>query len=281
MEHDLDKLKLKTSSELDSDEKEFIKQNRDKLDEEDIDAYKDFLTDALPAEDEEDSSESDQSGDGDGTGEDAGGEKPPVTPETRTFKTEEEIKEFVVKTLTEQQKEEKQKAIDAATTVEEKKWVDENWRPKDWNEGIKTLKDIIKEELKEDTKKSEREQVEKVELVKKEWDTITKKNKLPKRDTEEGKKILQGVYDIGTKFGQTSLTNSYELWKAIPTDQGGGRDIGAIKKEKANEQRKAAAKISGDSPGGQKVSTVAPKNYQELRGKTQSQLIRDALKASS
>ena len=286
---DLDKLRLKTSDELNTDEKEFIKQNVDKLDDEDKEAYANFLVDQSESEESPAAgTETPAAGEGSGgnAGAGNGGSQPQTPPATGgyTFKNEDEAKAFVAKTLKEQKEKEeadKQKAIDAAKTPEEKKYVEDNWKPKDWNEALKVATKAAMDAIREETRNETAKQEETRKKFEEEWDGIVEKNKLPKRDTEEGTKILRQVYEIGIKYHQPNFTTAYELWSSIPTDKGGGLDTGKGIISKNSAQRQAAARVAGNTPSGQQGKTMSPKSYQELHGKSDSQLIREAAGGSS
>lgn len=268
---DLDEIRLKTSEELNDEEKSFLKENVDKLTDEDKEAYAGFLT-TKPEEN------SDDNGDGAGNGEDGGGVgaggKPPAP---YVFKSEDEARSFVAKTVSEEQAKQKQAAIDSARTPEEKLFVEKNWKPKDWNEGIKTIKDVVKQELKDEQAEETKKQETQRRAFESEWDGIVSANKLPKRDTEEGRKVLKSVYDIGIKYNQPNFTKAYELYKAIPKSQGGGLEVMV----NSSVQRNAAGKVVGNTPDGNKGKSVAPKSYGDLHNKSMSQLVRDAGKSLS
>lgn len=258
---DLDKLKLKTSDELNTEEKAFIKENVDKLSDEDKEAYADFLGagDQDPPQDPPaDPPADDPPAD------------PPDKPNGYTFKSEDEAKAFVAKQVAEENERQKQAAIEAARTPAEKKYVEDNWKPKTWNEGIKTAAeaavDILEQRQQEKTQKQEAQR----KALETEWDTIVVSNKLPERTTPEGQKILKEVYDVGVKYGQPNFTKAYELWNQIS----GGKSLGD--QAKGNAQRAAAAKIRGQTPNLERKTSMAPKSYQDLNKKSMSQLMREA-----
>lgn len=283
---DLDALKLKTSDELSDPEKDFLRSNVDKLNDEDKEAYADFLS-VTP----------DGGGDDGANNNDAGNEPPappappadgneppaPTPPAPQAglvFKDEEEAKAFVAKTVAEEQQKQKQAAIDAAKTPEEKRWVEDNWMPKTWNEGIQVAVDAALKAVDERNQKQTKEQEDKKKVLEEEWDGIVTANKLPARGTEEGAKVLKAVYDIGLKYQQPNFTKAYELYSQIPTTQGGGLQVTPQKKD-TSANREAASRIAGNTPAGDSGKGVAPKSYQDLHNKTQSQLIRDAMKATA
>jgi hypothetical protein len=280
-ELNLDQLKLKTADQLRPNEKEFLKQNVDKLNDEDKDAYRDFLETPAPEVNANESVVPEVA-------------EPVVPakaePEPVVFKTEAEAKAFVEKVTAEreakaaQDAKDKQAAIDAAKTPEEKKYVDENWKPKDWNEGIKTAAEAAADILEQRQDKKNKAEKAQREALEKEWDGITEKNKLPARSTPEGQKILKAVFEVGTKYNQRTFTEAFELYSKIPVDQGGGYDPAGVAKaaelEKGKTRREAAAKVTGASPA---AATKVPivKDYQTLHNTPVSKLIRDAQKAIS
>lgn len=275
---DLDKLKLKTTTQLTPDEKLFIKENEDKLTDEDKDAYSDFLVET-PAEENLD--EGSEENDGSSEENTEGGENAESEqPKPLVFNTEDDAKKFVQETvnaLTEKQKQDRQVEIDAAKTPEEKRYVEENWKPKDWNEGIKTTVDATIKALDEREKTQKEEHDAQAQKFASEWDGIVKANNLPKRGTKEGDEVLKKVYDIGIKYKQPTFTDAFDLYNKLPVTQGGA--FGS--KSRNTSQREAASKVAGQTPSDGVTKTAAPKSYQELKGKTPSQLMRDALKATS
>lgn len=270
---DLDKLKLKTSDELNDEEKAFIKENADKLNDEDKSAYSDFL--GTPSSDEdnpEGGSQGEPSSNGNAADEANKGQAAPQ-PQGYTFKNEEEARSFIAKTLTEEQQRQRQSAIDAAQTPAEKKYVEDNWKPKTWNEGFKMAVKFAKEEIKEEERRTTEEREAKTKELEREWDDIAKANNVPARSTPEGQKILKEVYEVGVKYSQPNFTKAYELWHQIS----GGKSLND--QAKGNAQRQAASKVRGQTPSIDRKPNAAPKSYQELHNKTTSQLMRDAMRA--
>lgn len=275
-ELNLDDVRIKTVEELSSDEISFLKENEADLTDEDRDAYASVLSPADDGEGEDEDGEADGGeDDGSGTGdEDGDGSNGFV------FKTEEEAKEYVEKLVEKKNEQEKQKAIDDAKTPEEKKYVEDNWKPKTWNEGIKTIVEHVRSEIKEDQAKETKAQEDKRKGFEAEWDGIVKDNNLPKRGTEEGKQLLKSVYEVGTKFNQPNFKSAYALYTILPKSHGGGLDVGDQKeKEKMNNQKKRAGSVKGKTPDATKTKSAVPKNYQDMQQKSTSQLIRDAQRA--
>jgi hypothetical protein len=292
---DLNKLRLKTASQLNDAERTFIREHSADLTDEDKSAYADFLTPSENAGEPENGGEAGAAGEGNvGTGEgegaSGGGETPtpaptPPTEPSYQFKTEEEAKAFVQKTLAE----EKQKAIDAATTPEEKKYVEENWKPKNWNEAFKTAAeaaaDLVEQRQQAQAKKIE-EHNKKVEA---EWQALRTEHKLEDVTTEAGLKIHNAIVDIGVKFGRKNFKDAYEAYMMIPKEKGGGYEVpvsdaaAVLAKQKADklaEQKKVAAKVGGQNPGAGSVKGNAPLkpiSYEDMKTKSKSKLIKEAL----
>lgn len=273
-ELDLDKVRLKTVEELESKEIEFLNANLDKLTDEDKDAYATILK----VEDKGDEGEDgdDKGSEGDDKGDDKGkGEEGDDKPKGFAFASEDEAKKYVADQIIEQQKKDRQAAIDAAKTPEEKKYVEENWKPKNWNEGIKVAVKAALDEVDERRKQETQKQEDQRKAFEKEWDGIVATNKLPKRETEDGKKILKAVFDIGTKYGQPNFTKAYDLYTKIPESEGGGLKVGNGGKGDMSEQKKRAAQVTGKTADDGKGKSAAPKSYQDLHGKSINQLIRE------
>lgn len=289
---DLEKVRWKTVSQLDDSEKEFLRQNADKLNDEEKDAFKDFLTPDNPTP------PADQTGKGEGGegnnqgsqgAQDAGGQAPasgaeggqPTAPATGyQFKSEEEAAAFVKKQLDENEKA-KKAAIDAAATPAEKKWVEDNWKPKTWNEGIKTAAEAAVEIMENRQKEREKKANEARERAEKDWQALKTKYSLPELTTDEGIKIHNQIVDIGLKHGKKNFQEAYDLWSIIPTDKGGGYKIPASeagaalaeqKKKQVAEQKKVAAKMGGGGgegnqqpSGGGSLDTPDYKQLHEAR----------------
>lgn len=284
---DLDKVKLKTVNQLSEDDKKLLNDNVDKLTDEDKTAYSSVLVSGEGASEEGESSEGNDTNSqnqdgGEDSSEAPASESKTEEPQAVAFKTEAEAKEFVRKELESQ----KQAAIDAATTPEEKKWVEDNWKPKDWNEGIKTAAeaaaDIIEERQKEREKKGE----ENAKRLEKDWQSVRTTNKLPDRSTPEGKEIHDSMVKLAVKYGKKSFSEVYELWSQTPKEFGGGYDpVGAAKKiederkkTEVNDRKAAAARLTKQNPGAGSVKGSGSLNitYEDIK-KPRAKLLREAL----
>jgi len=278
----LDEVRLKTVSQLSEDDKTFLNQNVDKLTDEDKEAYSSVLSvSETPV-----------------TPEAPATPEIPATPETPyTFKSEEDAKAFVTKQLDEKKKKEdqdakdKQAAIDAAKTPEEKKYVEDTWKPKNWNEGIKTAAEAAADIVEQRQKAKEKETEENGKRLAREWGDVSKENKIPSLETKEGRSIHDQVVKLALQHGKTNFKDAYQLWSQTPKEFGGGYDPikvaekiqkdEAEKKEKAEaeERRKAAAKIGGQNQGAGSIKgsgPLKPMSYEDMK-KGRNKVIKEAL----
>lgn len=292
-EYDLEKLKLKTADQLDDAQRNFIIEHRSELNEEDEEAYASFLNVQEDDGNEDSSTEqsdtttaaanTDTSDDESNNGE----EEKPVqeSKPSFSFQSEEEAKEFV-KNLQKEQEEEKQKAIDAAKTPEEKRYVEENWKPQDWNEGIKTAVKIAKEEIKAEQQEEQRQAV--ATRLQQEWETLSKEKGLPSDKTPEGKAIHDSIVRFGIAANKQTFTDAYEVWSQVPKAFGGGLEVAVKaegdkaeqdkKKEQVNKQKKVAAKIGGqnDGQGAGKAGNLPTATYEQAqKAKSTDQLLKE------
>lgn len=276
--YELDKLLLRTADQLDDKERDFIKQNVDKLNDEDKEAYASFLTEEEPEAPAQPETPADP-------------EKPeepeapatPATPEaptTFTFKTEEEVKEFVKKQLEEEKRLEKEKAEKEKQAAEGKRFVPDGYQPKDWNEAYKNTDEMIEKKLEE------REQKRIAKRLEDEWKDLSKEKNLPSLETTEGKQIHDNIVKFGVAAGKQTFKEAYDVWATVPKSFGGGFDPEA-KKEPTNEpsaedklkkQKQAASKVGGandGTPARQPGGITLPSYKQVKESKSTNQLLKE------
>lgn len=287
MEYNIDELRLKTASQLDDNEREYLKANTDKLNDEDKEAYADFLSVDVPA-----------------TQEVVAEEVPPVEAEPTTpaqteqpkftFNTEAEAREFV-KNLQREDDAAKQKAIDEAKTPEQKKYVEDNWKPADWNEAMRLAVKHAKEEIREEDAKKEAEATAK--RLDEEWKQLSTEKKLPPLTTEEGRIIHANIIKYGVAAGKQTFHDAYNVWANVPKEHGGGLDpkstpttqtvtpseaariLAEQKKTQLTDQKKVAAKIGGQNNGGKTTGhgQLETPDVKTLRSTPIHKLIKGAL----
>lgn len=277
----LEKLRLKTAGQLKDNERTFIKEHAAELTDEDKEAYSVFLDTAPDAGGGEGqpSAGAADAGASAGSGGDAGGGgneggnpaangTPSEAQPAYVFKTEEEAQNFVKKQIAQ----DKQAAIDAAATPAEKKWVEDNWKPKDWNQGIQTAAEAAVAIMEEKQKKAAEAADAHNKRVEADWQALRTEAKLNDIKNDDGTvntdalKVHDAIVEIGTKFGKKNFKDAYEVYMMVPTDKGGGYVVtpgetppptpseagAALAKQKADKiaaQKKAAAKLGGQNPG--------------------------------
>jgi hypothetical protein len=308
---DLKDLLLKTSAELNDDEKKFVKENEDKLSDEDKDAYSDFLNvqpdDAGVGTGAGDGSDDGNKGGGTGEGGDGGNGAGDGTPApgaddkpAYVFKTEEEAQKFVRDQIAKNEAD-KQAAIDAAKTPEEKRYVEDNWKPENWNKGLNTIVATVKEELRQEAEaKAEKEAIE---YWTNQWNELSTAKNLPSLETQEGKLLHTQVINLMRGYGKKTFAEGYELWEKVngvvnpvaPTDAGAGAGGGAddaaqkakddakaaadAKAKVEADRKKAAAKVGGANAGTEKPNngtSVKPfASYEEMKKTSSRGILKD------
>ncbi len=269
---DLDKIKLKTAEQLIDTEKEFLRANIDKLNEEDKEAYKDII---IPPEPETSTPEEPENLETH--------EPETSTPEDKkfTFSNEEEAREFVRK-QTEENERAKQAAIDAAKTPAEKKYVDENWRPKNWDEAVKLAVKHAKEEIRKEDEENRQKQIS--QSLQKQWEDLAIEKKLPDIKTKEGRTIHDNIVKYGIATNKHTFQEAYDVWLKVPKEIGGGfnpddkttlpitpSDAGKI----LAQQKKVASKIGGQNSGVKPAGTAGKISYDKLhKARTTEELLK-------
>jgi len=312
-------IKLKMASQLSEADKGYINEHPDQFSDEDRTAWSDVLGSSgtapaavpeepgsgTPAPAASPTPPTPESGTAPGTTPDPSGGATPPTPTPApagfTFKNEDEAKNYVKKLF----EEEKQKAIDAARTPEEKKWVEDNWKPKNWNEGIKTAAEAAADIIEQRQVLRAKQVEEHNKRVEADWQALRTEHKLKDIDDPEGVKTHDAIIAIGTKFGKKNFKEAYEVYMMVPVEQGGGwkpkeatpatppadhpatpatppvtpsEAASVLAKSKA--QKAAAAKIGGKSPDTTAAGGSSPINvptYNDIHTKSRNKLLKEAL----
>lgn len=276
---DLNALKLKTSQELNDDEKKFLIEHKNELDQYDVEAYSDFLN--APAEEatEEVAPEA--------VAETPQAPAPAPEPEPFAIKSEEEARELVRKEL-QSFEAEKAKAMAAARTPEEREHIDATWKPQDWLHARKVMGQEIKDELKAELR-AEKEQEETDKAIKfwqDQWDEVAKEKNLKPLTTPEGKKVHDEIVHTMRGYNIGTFKEGYELWEKIKVIQSGGQPAptpseagAALAKSKMTAQKQAATKVGAANPGSVKpVSTSGVKpfdTYEDLKKASSRGILKD------
>lgn len=157
-----------------------------------------------------------------------------------------------------------------------------DWKPNDWNHFAQEFRKKVVPFVENDIQAKQEAQRKHFEVLNQRFDReyteVAKKYNLPALNTPEGQEINKQITTLGAKYNQESITNSAELWKSIPKENGGGMDYTPTKKE--NPSKKASAMIGGSSS----ASTTSAKSnttYEKLHKTDIDTLIDQALENGS
>lgn len=105
----------------------------------------------------------------------------------------------------------------------------------------------------------------------------------PKTHPEEYKKVHDQIVELGAREGKTNIASSYNLWRIIPEEHGGGLKMGQspimtdeAKRKQIEIQKQRAGKIgSGAVAAGSKKA--GPRNYNDVHNTNMDDLIEQRL----
>lgn len=273
---DMNQLKLKTAEQLDQDERDFIVENRDQLNEEDEAAYAEFL----PKQEVEDDANITED-----------------KPEEDEKSVEEESPEPVIKSqedldrywetreakLRAEMEEREAKIKEELTPKEEPKefrFYEDGQKPADWNEALaraaeKGKQDAVaefekrSEEEKKEAAAKQKQLDEATAAIQDQFDKLVKDKSIPSLDTDEGKTAQQRIMEFGIKH-RKNVEEAFDLLKDIPEDRGGflNQETPQNKEKKQlDAQKKAAGKVGGGNKGGESTDTkpkLSPEEYARM-----------------
>jgi len=243
----LDDIRLKDADELSDEERDFLRENKDELTDEELESFGDVLTEEKD-EEEEDKHEDE--------------EKEEEEEKGFSFESEED---FIEKTsrVFERVLEKREKKTDTDT---EKKETDrifpEGFKPRDWEEAGQKIHEAWERKQKAMADELKR----KADEINREWDNQLadlriKNPNLPKAGTKEGASFDQELSGIIAKYkGVTNMNEAYEIWEA---KHGGGKG-GENQKDVSGKQKDLVKKIGKSSAGEEEKKQ---KKYQEIAGK--------------
>lgn len=298
MEFNIDELKLKTAGQLNDNEKNYLRENQDKLNAEDREAYSSFLVaEETPAPEGGESTEVTPPAEETPAPEVT--PAPEATPEATPtpsatpayqFQTEEEAKAFVAKQIEESEKA-KKAAIEKATTPEQKKYIEDNWNPDNWNVVARKFVDIAKNEIR--AEKEQEESEKNAKMYQAQWTELVTEKKVPSLETNEGKKVHKEIVSLMLGFGKKTFKEGYALWEKTqgkapeatpaptPTPEATTTETAPItEKQKAASARQAATKIGGQNTGKETTSGKAPLKpltWEEMQSKSKAKILREAI----
>lgn len=267
---DLKELLLKTAGELEPEERDFIKENKDKLSDEDVNAYSSFLeADETPAQ-----------------------EEPPITPpapeatpeqpaqeEPKVFKTQAEIDAYL-----EEKTKSNQPPAPVAPTVTPtaydpskapvirpevaEKYFPEGYVPANPVEYANRMTAALAEQAQIEQSAVE----ERNRKFDEEYRGIVTKNNLPDPTTEEGQKVRNQIINIGVKYHSQNYQEAFDLYSSLPPEKGGIFNAAPAKPDMTEQKRVAGMTGSGSSGGGDAPKTSGV-SYEDIHSKSMDQLL--------
>jgi hypothetical protein len=268
---DLEVVRWKTADDLDPEEAAFLRENVDKLNQEELDAFAEVLKE--PEAEEEELEATGTGGEEEEKEEEEVEEKEEEKKPDAQYLTKDEANEFVQKALADREAAKK----DAETgTAEEKaakqeilKLFPDGYKPTDPNEFASKIVEALTPILTQKTienigqmNAAQRKQFDDANArLDAEYTEIAKKNGLPELSSEKGQLINGQLATVAAKYGIDNYHEAYELWSKLPAQYGGGFSVAdeekAQKKEALKGQKKAASmvgKSSGEGSTGGKNS---------------------------
>lgn len=238
-ESSLDDARLKELDELTDDDKKTLQEHKDDLTDDELETFKDVLGEEKGGEEEEEEE-----------GGEEGGEP--------TFKTQEEIDEYIdqkwkEKEDTRTQKEEKDEGEEKEPEIFTKKY-----KPAGWSGFAKDLVSTMREMDKKEKEKFSRELKE----INKEFDAEIENLRkggedIPKKGSKERGEFDRELAKIGMKFkGVTSMGEAYEIYKVTKSkisSKGEKKEEEGDEGEEGEEGKgkdKTARRVAGGSGGG-------------------------------
>jgi len=228
-EFDLDDVKLKTPDEMSDEEKDFLKENEDKLTDADKKDYEEILKGKKENEDETEEEDETEKKDK---------KKEKKEEPKHTFKTDEDL-EVYLKDRKEKEKAEKVK-LKADAKVKKGQFFPKGYKPSDWNEYTKDVLKIVRDDrqrFSEDQRK-----------------TMARINDKLDSETEELRALIPDIPKQGTKARRTFDRNIAEVMiknKSVTTVASAYKQLRGESKAKkvAKEKKTNLAKKIGKGTG--------------------------------
>src|SRR3990167_1342767 len=236
----LDDIRVKEIEELNDEEKKFVSESWTKLTTEEQEYYK-----PLHAE--------------------GGGEfKLP-------FKSQEELDRYVAKqveTGIEAKRKVKEEEKARAKTSPEERFFPEGFKARDWNEAFTVALPKIRDGIIKEIQGMNQKQRDALDKINQEFDQefdaiVTKNPGLPAKGTEERDNWEAEIAEVGTKYKLHTMTDAYEVWKALNSAKGG---IGAESVAIATEGQPAKIANPASISRGYGTGNISPKTKYYVGG---------------
>ncbi len=145
----------------------------------------------------------------------------------------------------------------------------EGYKPQDWNEvfgvALPKIKEQVLKEI-EQTNEKRRDQLSKInEEFDQELESIASKDpNVPKKGTQEREDWEQEIASVGTKYKLHTMTDAYDVWKALNTSTTVGAEASTVIQ---NEGRPATQVAPASHVGrGYGTGTVSHKTVYKVGG---------------
>lgn len=226
------------------------------------------------------------------------GEATDQTGQTVTFKSANDLNEFVksqMETLKSDTSTEEEKK-DAKDSLESMKFFDDDYKPKDWNEAmreiVKNLRPVfnkLNQQEDEQQKQATKDHIQKInDEFDAAYDELAATNNLPKRGTEEGKTVDREITAVGAAFGITDYKKAYTAWSKMPKgteislSNGSKIKVGGLQTEAKPEVKKEnpSKKVSRLMSNGNNSPTAEQKGkveYFDIHNNSMDQLLEEDL----
>jgi hypothetical protein len=238
---DLEVVRWKTADELLPEEKDFLKENADKLDDGEKIAFQSFLQEEPATEDPVAEVATPE------TPNEPTPEIPPTAPVTFASEAERDAwlaSEIAKRESSKQPESPKEDVkVDPVESLKGKQYVDAT-------EAYKDFKRVEAEQ--QELQRKEQEKIN--EQFEAEYKQLAVTKKLPDPTTEEGKQFRLNLVEFGKKHAKQNYTETLELWEQVPEQFGGGFKVADQKKEEdkdkeqINKQKEAAALLNNPAP---------------------------------
>lgn len=309
---DLETVRWKLADDLSPQEVDFLIENKDKLNEEERDAFEGVMLAATPLPDPDQIIEENiEKAVEEPTNTDPANTIPeatapaapvvqPVTPPAQPVvptvpQTQEQLDAYLEKKRTEWDAAGKTKAEQKTEEEKIQTYFDSGYTPKDWNQythdmfeklapqfeqRVLATLDKRNAEFMENQKKIKASQEEIYKRFETEFDTLSTQKLIPARTDANYDTVKKQILAIGDAHGKATVADAYKLWSIIPTEHGGGLNVTggqppADPKAKLQAQKDAAARIQSGRgiPGAGKKG---PKSWAHIHSTSMDDLLDEA-----
>lgn len=274
---DIEQITEKNAEELTKEEADYLKQNAELLTDEESEKYKDILSREEEEEDGgavdiPDDSPNDDVSKTEGDGGDGEGQK------GISFKSQEELDAYIAQRTAQAKTPTKDKdSEDEGDEFEIPDFFDKSYRPQDANELARKIAEkllpLAAQSFAKMTAKEKKQVEETNKALDEQYDSLVSEGKVPKRGTDEAKKVDQTLTTLMLQYKLPDFKSAYDLYSKIPEEHGGGYKTQQRTPVDANKKR--AAIVAGSRGG--TVQTQSPKmTYKDLSTKSMDELLEDA-----